>query len=60
MAATTRQGTYLGITLTGFTALAGGLYKGSVIGMVMAVIGVALLIISVFGLYKLKRLETSI
>jgi hypothetical protein len=53
MAATRQQGTYLGTTLTGFTAFAGGLYAGGV-WMLLTAVGAALLLYSGFGFYRIK------
>jgi hypothetical protein len=58
MAATSQQGTYLGTTLVGFTALPAGLYVGGGLGAIVAVAGLLLLVISAVGLYRLKQLET--
>jgi hypothetical protein len=55
MAATSQQGTYLGTTLTGFTAFTAGLYKGGGLGIVIAIVGVALLLLSAAGFYKIKN-----
>jgi hypothetical protein len=54
MAATRQQGTYLGTTLTGFTALVGGLYGGGALGVVITVVGAALLLYSGVGFYRAK------
>jgi len=54
MAAVKQQGTYLATTLAGFTALVGGLYGGGGLGMLCAVVGVALLAVSAAGLYRAK------
>ena len=56
MAANAQQGTYLGTTLTGFTALAGGLVAGGTIGIVVALVGLILLIVSAAGFHKIKDL----
>ena len=56
MAATRQQGTYLGTSLIGFTALAGGWYGGGGLGIVIAVVGGALLLYSAFGLYRAKSI----
>jgi hypothetical protein len=53
MAATRQQGTYLGTTLIGFTAFAGGLYVGGV-WMLLSAVGAALLLYSGFGFYRIK------
>lgn len=54
MAATRQQGTYLGTTLTGFTALVGGLYGGGMLGIVVGLAGAALLLYSGVGFYRAK------
>ena len=46
MAAHSRQGTYLGTTLVGFTGFAAGLYAGGGLGIVVGIGGLLLLIIS--------------
>ena len=56
MAATRQQGTYLGTTLTGFTAVTAGIYSGGGVGTLIAVVGGALLLYSAFGFYKIKSL----
>ena len=56
MAAVRKQGTYLGTTLTGFTALTAGLYGGGAWGMLIAGLGGALLLYSAFGFYKIKSI----
>jgi hypothetical protein len=56
MAANRQQGTYLGTSLTGFTAFVGGLYGGGGWGMLVAVVGAALLLYSGFGLYRAKSI----
>jgi hypothetical protein len=60
MAANSQQGTYIGTTLTGFTALVAGLvttstHSGS--GWLVTFTGLALLGISTVGFVKLKALE---
>ena len=55
MAATRQQGTYVGTTLTGFTAFVGGLYGGGA-GMVAGAIGAGLLLIPRFGFYRTKSM----
>jgi hypothetical protein len=60
MAATSQQGTYLGTTLTGFTAAIAGLVITSThtaLGGIIALSGIALLGISTFGFLRLKQLE---
>jgi hypothetical protein len=54
MAAVRQQGTYLGTTLAGFTALPAGLYHGGGIGMLAAVLGAGLLLYSAVGFYRAK------
>lgn len=54
MAAVRQQGTYLGTTLTGFTAFVAGLYSGGGVGMLVAVLGAGLLLYSAFGFYRTK------
>ena len=60
MAATSQQGTYLGTTLTGFTATVAGLITTSThsaLGWLITISGLALLGISTFGFMRLKQLE---
>lgn len=57
MAATAQQGKYLGITLVGFTAFPAGLYMGGGLGVIVAIAGLVLLLISCVGLYRLKQME---
>jgi len=54
MPAVRQQGTYLGTTLTGFTAFTAGVYVGGGMGMLIAVVGGALLLYSAFGFYRIK------
>jgi len=56
MAAIRQQGTYLGTTLTGFTAFVGGLYAGGGRGILVAVLGAGLLLYSAVGLYRTKSI----
>jgi hypothetical protein len=56
MAANAKQGTYLGTTLVGFTSFVAGLYSGGGLGIVVAVVGVGLLLLSAAGLYKIKTI----
>ena len=56
MAATHQQGTYIGTTLTGFTAFVAGLYGGGGVGILIATAGAALLVYSGFGLYRCKSI----
>ena len=58
MAASSQQGTYLGTTLVGFTAFTAGLYVGGGLGIVVAILGLLLLVISAVGLYRIKQFET--
>lgn len=54
MASVRQEGTYLGSTLAGFTALGAGLYNGGGMGMLIALVGVALLVYAAAGFYRLK------
>ena len=54
MAAIRQQGTYLGTTLTGFTAFTAGLYNGGTWGILLAVLGVGLCLYSAVGFYRTK------
>ncbi len=54
MASVRQQGTYLGSTLAGFTAFVAGLYNGGGVGTLVTVVGVALLLYSAAGFYRLK------
>jgi hypothetical protein len=56
MAANPQQGTYLGTTLAGFTAFTGGLAAKGSIGVLVALVGLVLLIVSAAGFYKIKNL----
>ena len=56
MAANSQQGTYLATTLTGFTALTGGLVSQGAIAIVVALVGLILLIVSAAGFHKIKDL----
>jgi hypothetical protein len=56
MPANSKQGTYLGTTLAGFTALPAGLYAGGGLGTVVAIVGAGLLIFSAAGFYKIKNI----
>ncbi|PYV38809.1 MAG: hypothetical protein DMG06_24750 [Acidobacteria bacterium] len=58
MAASSQQGTYLGTTLVGFTAFTAGLYVGGALGVVVAILGLLLLVISAVGFYRIKQFET--
>lgn len=55
MAAVRQQGTYLGATLTGFTAFVGGLYHGGGLGTLSVVVGAGLLLYSAAGFYRTKQ-----
>ncbi|HYR43591.1 MAG TPA: hypothetical protein VER98_11245 [Terriglobia bacterium] len=57
MAANSQQGTYLATTLTGFTALTGGLVAKGGVGILVALVGLVLLIVSAAGFYKTKSLD---
>lgn len=60
MAANSQQGTYIGSTLTGFTAVVAGIVivpTHTALGWVMTLAGVALLGFSTAGFMKLKHLE---
>lgn len=62
MAATTQQGKYLATTLTGFTAFPAGLVVSSShagLGVIVAIAGAALLLVSAFGLYRSKKMEAT-
>jgi hypothetical protein len=54
MAANAQQGTYLGTTLAGFTAYVGGRVAGGGMGMLIALVGLLLLILSAAGFYRAK------
>jgi len=56
MAANSQQGKYLATTLTGFTALTGGLAAKGAIGILAALVGLLLLIVSAAGFYRIKDL----
>ena len=56
MAASSQQGTYLGTTIAGFTALTAGLVAQGGIGVLVALAGLVLLIISAAGFHKIKDL----
>ena len=55
MAAIRQQGTYLGTTLTGFTAFVAGLYGGGGKGILVAIVGAGLLMYSALGFYRTKK-----
>jgi hypothetical protein len=54
MAANRQQGTYLGTTLVGFTAFPAGIAVGGGKGMVLAIVGLAILVLSAVGFYRIK------
>jgi hypothetical protein len=56
MAANSQQGTYLGMTLAGFTALTAGLVVKGGAGMFVAFVGLLLLVFSAAGFYRIKSL----
>ena len=56
MAANAKQGTYLGTTLIGFTAFVAGLHSGGGMGVVFAIVGAGLLLLSAAGFYKIKTI----
>ena len=56
MAANAKQGTYLGTTLVGFTSFVAGLHGGGGIGVVFAIVGAGLLLVSAAGFYKIKTI----
>jgi len=56
MAANSQQGTYLATMLTGFTALTAGLVAEGAIGILAALVGLLLLIVSAAGFYRIKDL----
>jgi len=55
MASVSQQGSYLGTTLIGFTAFVGGLAGGGSVGMVVAIVGFVLLIVSVAGFRSVRN-----
>ena len=55
MAAHSRQGRYLGMTLVGFTGFTAGLYTGGGLGIVVAIAGLLLLIMSALGFHRIKE-----
>jgi hypothetical protein len=57
MPANSQQGTYLGTSLAGFTALTAGLVVKGGIGILVALVGAVLLLVSAAGFYKIKSLE---
>ena len=60
MAATSKQGTYLGTTLAGFTALVAGLVTTSThagLGWLVTIGGAGLLAMSTAGFVRLKHSE---
>ena len=56
MAANAKQGTYLGTTLVGFTTFVAGLHGGGGVGVVFAIVGGGLLLLSAAGFYKIKTI----
>jgi hypothetical protein len=54
MPANADQGKYLGTTLVGFTALPAGLYVGGGIGIVVAIVGAGLLLLSAARFRKIR------
>jgi hypothetical protein len=56
MAANSQQGTYLATALTGFTAYVAGRVVQGGIGLVVALVGLVLVIVSAAGFYKIKSL----
>jgi len=58
MAANSKQGSYLGTMLVGFTAFPAGLYVGGGMGIVVAIAGLLLLVISAVGFYRIKESTT--
>ena len=54
MASVRQEGTYLGSTLSGFTAFAAGLYHSGGMGTLVALVGAALLVFAAAGFYRLK------
>ena len=63
MAANRQQGTYLTEFLVGFTAFPAGLVLISTgsrgIGFVVTIVGLAVLLHSCYGFYRIKKLEYS-
>jgi hypothetical protein len=58
MASVSQQGSYLGMTLIGFTAFTGGLTAGGGLGMVIAIVGLVLLIASAAGFYSVRNVKS--
>ena len=56
MAANSQQGTYLATALTGFTAYVAGRVVGGGIGLLVALVGLILVIVSAAGFHKIKDL----
>ena len=56
MAATSQQGTYLAAALAGFTAYVAGRVVQGGIGIVIALVGLVLVIVSAAGFHKIKDL----
>ena len=57
MAANAQQGTYLGTTLLGFTAYVAGRVAGGGMGILIALVGVVLLVLSAAGFCKIKSVN---
>ena len=55
MASVSQQGSYLATTLIGATSLSGGLVAGGSMGMVVAIIGLVLLVVSAAGFYSVRN-----
>jgi hypothetical protein len=54
MAANRQQGSYLATALVGFTAFPAGLTVGGGKGILTAIVGLALLVLSGVGFYRIK------
>lgn len=59
MAANRQQGSYLATTLIGFTAFPAGLAVGGGKGILTAIVGLALLVLSGVGFYRIKGATSS-
>ncbi len=59
MAASRKQGTYLGTVLIGFTALTAGLVASGGMAKAIAFLGAALLVYSAIGFYRIKDMPTA-
>jgi hypothetical protein len=55
MASVSQQGSYLGMTLIGFTAFTGGLVAGGGTGIVAAIVGLVLLVASAAGFFSVRN-----